>query len=237
MRGSAFAIPPSWQLAEALSRQPRLALVPSRSSAVIIEGELRCFRVGPDDVVIDENYAVRIEVPREFPRELPRVVETQGKVPRSFHRNPDASLCLGSPLAIRLAIADDPSIAAFIDRVVIPYFYSHAYFVRCGQMPFGELAHGAAGLEDDVRRLFRMPNGTDAVEFLRLASLRRRHANKHKCPCGSGKRLGRCHSTVVQQARCVLGRFVCRSEWQLLRDQRQIERDLAITANRHRPPV
>jgi hypothetical protein len=219
MRVSACAIPSSWRLAEALAHQPGLTLVPSVSSDVRIEGELRCHRVGRDDVLIDEYYAVQIEVPRGFPRALPRVFETD-RVPHTFHRNADGSLCLGSPIAQRLAIEEEPTVGGFIDRVIDPYLYSHAYYVRFGRMPFGELAHGAAGLEDDVRRIFRLPSGTNAEEFLRLASLKRRHANKHQCPCPSGIRLGRCHAAAVHEARRRLGRLVCRAESKLLAVQR-----------------
>lgn len=212
MRVSPSAIPPSWQLAEALSRQPGLTLAPSVSSEVLIEGQLRCHRVGPNEVVVDAHYALKIEVPREFPRVLPRVFETQGRVPQTFHHNPDGSLCLGSPIAIRFEIEEEPTVGGFIDRVIVPYLYSHAYYVRFDRMPFGELAHGATGLEDDVRHLFRLPRGTNAEEFLRLASLKRRHANKRRCPCRSGLRLGRCHANAVHQARRRLGRLVCRAE-------------------------
>jgi hypothetical protein len=215
------AVPASWHLAEALYLHPGLSLTPSVSSDVLIEGQLRCHRAGPNDVVIDEHYAVKIEVPRGFPRALPRVFETQGQVPKTFHRNPDGSLCLGSPIAIRLEIEEEPTVGGFIDRVIVPYLYSHAYYVRFGRMPFGELAHGATGLEDDVRRLFRLPGGTDAVEFLRLASLKRRYANKRRCPCRSGLRVGRCHAAAVHNARCRLGRLVCREEWKRIAGQRR----------------
>jgi hypothetical protein len=219
MSVSASAIPPSWRLAEALSRQPGLTLVPSRTSEVLVEGELRCHRVGPDDAEIDEHYSVKIEVPRGFPRQLPRVFETRGRVPATFHTNPDKTLCLGSPIAVRLAIEEEPTIGGFIDRVVVPYLFSHAYYERLGRMPFGELDHGAAGLEDDVCRLFRLPRGASAAEFLRLASLKRRHANKCPCPCGSGTRVARCHGPSVYEARRRLGRLVCREQYLLLTRQ------------------
>lgn len=221
-RTSASPIPSSWQLAEALFHHPGLTLAPSTLSSMlmVMEGELRCHRIGPDDVEIDEQYALKLEVPRGFPRALPRVFETGGKVPMTFHRNPDTSLCLGSPISQRFAIEREPTIGGFIDRVIVPYLYSHAYFVRFGRVPFGELAHGAPGLEDDVRRIFRLPSRTNAGEFLRLASLKRRHANKQPCPCRSGLRLGRCHAAAVHHARYRLGRFVCRAEWELLAGQR-----------------
>jgi hypothetical protein len=95
----------------------------------------------------------------------------------------------------------DPTIGAFVERVVVPYLYGHAYFARHGSMPFGELAHGTPGLESDVRRLFHLPLGPDAGEFLRLASLKRRHTNKRPCPCQSGQRVARCHRAVVHQVR------------------------------------
>jgi hypothetical protein len=73
----------------------------------------------------------------------------------------------------------------------------------------------------DVRRLFHLPQGTDAGEFLRLASLKRRHANKRPCPCRSGRRVGRCHRAVVHEARRRLGRFTCREQYTQLVPQRR----------------
>ncbi|MDB4891848.1 MAG: hypothetical protein JWL61_3703 [Gemmatimonadetes bacterium] len=209
---SASAIPPAWRLAEALSRQPGLTLVPSVSADRVIRGELRCHRAGPDDIVVDREYSVSIELPPGFPKELPRVFETGGRVPRTFHTNPDKTLCLGSPIAQRLAIAEEPTVGGFIDGVIVPFLYAHAFHERYNRMPFGELAHGARGLEADLLRTFRLPRGTCATEFLRLASLTRRHANKRPCPCHSGVRVGRCHGAQVHQARRVLGRGVCAAE-------------------------
>ncbi len=221
------AIPPAWHLSDALHRHPALALLPTESSDVVIAGELRCCRVGPGDVLVDETYAVTIDVPRSFPRALPRVVETEGRVPAEFHVNPDGSLCLGSPIAQRLAIEDAPTVGAFIDRVLIPFLYGHAFYTRFRVMPFGELPHGAPGIEHDVRRLFHLPSGTDAEAFLWLASLKRRHANKKPCPCHSGRRVGRCHGAAVHQARRRLGRFACGEERIRLAGQRRHERPRA----------
>lgn len=208
-------------MAEALARQPGLTVVPSASTkVVVIEGELRCCRVGPTDVLVDETYDVRLEVPSTFPRALPRVNETAGRIPRAFHRNPDNTLCLGSPIAQWLKIRDDPTLDAFLERVVVPYLYGHAFYTQFGSMPFGELAHGAVGLADDVRCLFGMPARTNVAEFLRLASLKRRYANKLICPCGHGRRVGRCHHEAVHDARRRLGRATCRAQRKYLLEQR-----------------
>lgn len=223
-RAHASVIPAAWRLAEALARQPGLTLVPTASQAVRLEGDLRCHAVGPAGVLVDERYRVAIEVPRTFPRDLPRVVESQGRIPRSFHHLADGALCLGSPIAQTLAIAAEPTVGAFIDRVVVPYLYGHAFHARFGRMPYGELAHGAAGLADDVRRQFRLPSRTCAEEFLRLAGLKRRHANKRPCPCRSGRRVGRCHGAAVHVARRRLGRHMCREQRVMLVRHRILER-------------
>lgn len=206
-REARSAIPPAWGLVEALVRHPRLSLVPSRSrDVVIVAGDLRCLASGPGDVVIDETYAVQLRIPRSFPRAVPEAFETGGRIPASFHRHVDGALCLGSPTALRLAVARAPTIEAFLAQVVIPYLYGHAYYARFGTMPYGELAHGAAGLNADFIRLFRMPDRTKVSDLLTLAGLHRRVANKRRCPCGSGVRLGRCHHLRVNALRRRLGR-------------------------------
>lgn len=230
-------IPAAWGLGEALARHPGLALIPSRDpERVLIEGNLRYRLNGPGEVLIDETYAVRIEVPSTFPRALPRVLETGGRVPRTFHRNPDGTLCLGSPLALTLDVAQNPTIGAFVDRAIVPYLYGHAFHERFGRMPFGELAHGAVGLDRELRRIFRLPQHTNAERFLSLAALRRRDANKLPCPCGGTRRLGCCHNDAVNYARRTLGRAGCRRQLTVHVEQRQSERRMRrVDATRSTP--
>lgn len=217
-------VPPEWRLSEALARYPGLALLPRAASshAVTIAGELRVVHREPAEVTIDVSYDLTIVIPLAFPRVLPSVVENEGRIPRRFHRNPDSTLCLGSPLALHLAIEGDPTITTFIERAITPYLYSHAFYMRFGSMPHGELDHGYQGLADDVRRLFRLPPQTSAEEFLRLGGLKRRHANKQPCPCWSGRRVGRCHGAAVREARRRVGRGRCREQYSLLVQQQQI---------------
>jgi hypothetical protein len=68
-------------------------------------------------------------------------------------------------------------------------------------MPFDELAHGVAGLLDDYRRILGFATDAACREALRLLALKRRIANKSPCPCGSGRRLGRCHNRRLNRLR------------------------------------
>jgi len=221
---SGSTIPTSWRIGEALARHPDLSIVPSTGPDLVIEGDIRCFRQSPDGLLVDERYTLRLEIPPSFPRDLPRVVETAGRIPQTFHRNPDTSLCLGSPIRLLLEVADDPSVIGFIERAIIPYLFGHAYRERVGRMPFGELAHGGPGIEDDVRQIFRLPRATCVRTFLFQAAMKRRHANKLACPCASGLRTGRCHNAALHLARRRLGRARCREQFDLLHGQRRSQR-------------
>jgi hypothetical protein len=78
-------------------------------------------------------------------------------------------------------------------------------------------------LENDVRDIFGLPEGLAVGEVLHLAAMRRRHANKRPCPCGSGNRLGRCHHELTNRARAMLGRTGCLAQARHIEQQRALE--------------
>ena len=206
-RPNAHAISEGWGLSAALLAHPGLNLIPDGGDNVVVAGELRFAKKGPDESLIEDAYAIELRIPRIYPmRGLPQVFETANRIPRDFHHLDDGSLCLGAPTRLRLLALRTPDIGHFINEAVIPYLYSRSYFERFGSMPFGELDHGTPGLEQDLVAMLGMPRGTKADCLLRVASMRRRHANKRQCPCGSGRRLGKCHNHAVNAARAQLGR-------------------------------
>ena len=135
-----------------------------------------------------------------------RVRETRGRISRAFHKLDDGSLCLGSPTRLRLILAESPSIIRFVERCVIPYLYGHSHFERHGVLPFGELDHGERGIRQDLAAVFGTDQTGRVGEFVSLAAMRKREANKRSCPCGSGRRVGRCHHRRLNALRDRLGR-------------------------------
>ena len=55
-----------------------------------------------------------------------------------------------------------------------------------------------------------------AIPYCMLAAMKRRLANKRPCPCGSGRRLGRCHNRRVNTLRNQVGRLVLVNEMQII---------------------
>lgn len=205
-----------WQLSEVLMEFPGLTTQPVVNGRVRISGVVSFSAQYQDLEKIDDSYEVAIEVPDQFPHQLPEVRETARRIPKRFHTNPDDTLCLGSPTRLRLALGTKPTLLKFITRCVIPYLYGFSYFQKYGALPFGELVHGLKGIRQDYCNLFEISSENAAKEMVRLASMKKRCANKCPCPCKSGRRVGKCHNRRINQLRRQLGRSWFRVDYQQL---------------------
>lgn len=166
---------------------------------------------------LSDTYQVDIRVPNLFPKKLPKVWEMKQRIPKSFHTNPDGSLCLGSRTRQRLAMGRSSLILSFIEECLIPFLYGYTYYEKYNILPFGELDHGDKGILQDYKELFCVQNEKAAKHMVRLASMKRGEANKQTCPCGSEKRLGKCHNRIVNKLRMQLGRTWFSEEYNLIK--------------------
>lgn len=171
---------------------------------------------------IQDSFDIEISVPEAFPAKLPTVKETGGRVPRTFHTNPDGTLCLGSPTRQRLCLVERPTVLTFVELCVIPYLYNFVHLKHYGILPFGELPHGWKGIFADYAAMFDLSGIPAIVEFVRLASLKKRVANKQACPCGCQQRFGKCRRhRKVNEYRAQLGRRWFREEYRSLDENRR----------------
>ena len=181
-------------LEEFLSRNPKMRLMPMDGDQIVIEGDFDVNAEMEGACRIEETYSLKVVLGKGFPREVPLVFETGGRIPKEpdFHVNPDKSLCLGSYLRIKSLMAESPSLLAFSGRLLIPFLYSVSYKIKFGSFPYGELDHGENGLVDDYKRLFSVNDKKSVLRTLAVLARRKREANKLPCPCGCGLRLGKC---------------------------------------------
>jgi hypothetical protein len=205
-----------WRLGELLVRHPGLRIQPGRGDGLTLSGPIHFRATGPRGHEVEDNYLLELNIPSSFPNKTPLVREMGGRIAPTFHMFEGGNLCLGAPTELRIRLIRSPTLPSFVEQIVVPYLYGHTYFQAHGTMPFDELEHGADGLLDHFASLFASPSQIMAREFVRLASLPRRIANKHVCPCGKGVRLGRCCNRRVIRVRGLLGRAWFRSQVQLL---------------------
>jgi hypothetical protein len=189
-------IPAGWGCTEFLAGYPEMTLEPAGNEGIRLTGSFRfsasCAEAA---TVLEDQFQIAIHVPRFFPREIPVVFETGGRIPRSpeFHVNSDGSLCLGSPVRLLAIVAGSPSILGFVDRTLVPFLFAASKSLTSGRsFPFGELPHGASGALADYQEMFGLATAPQAKKALEALSLKKRLANKRPCPCGCGRRLGKC---------------------------------------------
>lgn len=178
-----------------LDDYPYMSTAPCFEAGVRLRGEFRFRANESGGDVIEDFYMLDIVVPEKYPRALPKVVETGGKIPRDghFHVNPDGSLCLGSPLRLLKIIHKSPSLSGFAVKCLEPYLYAVSYKLRNGGgFLFGELPHGNQGILEDYSCMFGLKEVFQIEKAVQLLCVKKRIANKKLCPCGCGKRLGVC---------------------------------------------
>jgi len=212
-------------------RQPGLRIVPGASD-LVLKGRIGFTAQISGKAQISDCYQIEFRIPETFPRKVPGVFETGGRIPLSYHHLRDGSLCLGSETRLRLMLSEGLSLVGFIDRCLIPYLYRFSYLETRGEPPSEDLEHGVNGIREDLRQLLGAKRESEVLPFIRLLGMRKRHANKERCPCGSGDRVGRCHNRQLNRLRERLGRY-----WFRIVEQQLLNEALAGKSSGVRGPV
>jgi len=106
------------------------------------------FCVADDEERVVHRYHVSMCISENYPRDLPSVIEFDGKVPRNFHTNPTGELCLGVVSDLWLCLDGKLTLSRFVKRCVIPFFISLQQKQQMGTMTQGERSHGDKGIAE-----------------------------------------------------------------------------------------
>ena len=172
------------------------------SDAVLLRGTVS-FDMGSGSKRIKDAYQLVMRFPEDYPASPPVPYETGGAIPRTFeHVSVDGSCCLGAPADVRRRFREHKSLLRFINEQVIPFFYSCSYWKEYGEMPFGELRHGYAGVFQYYLEFFT----ADVPVAMSLLKLLADNINAPlmQCPCRSGATLRDCHGPRVDRLRVAL---------------------------------
>jgi len=187
------------QVTEAQTEQPDLELVLDSSGRMIVQGTLR-FCIEHDGRTFKDAYQVELTIPSDYPDSPPTIRETGSAIPDDFHKFPKTgNLCLGAPVEVRRVFAQGRTLLSFINRLVVPYLFSHSYFRDHGELPHGDLSHGMLGLLEYYKEFF----SASALTVMKLLKLLADDLAPPlmRCPCGSGKTLQDCHGPKLDELR------------------------------------
>lgn len=180
-------------------KYPDLELLCGEGGAWKVFGSLH-FRGSFMGEVIEDVYSVLISISKNYPKVLPTVRELDGRIPKEFHTSYDDSLCLGTPLLVKMRFYERPNLLGFIEACLVEYFYGYNYFQKHGILPVGEFDHNINGILEHYQELF----GTekyDIVIGLLIILANDSYRGHIKCVCGSGKRLRNCHGKILLELR------------------------------------
>lgn len=187
------------QMTDVQAQHPGLELSLSPSDEFVVSGPVG-FCVTHDGSTIEDRYDIEIRVHDEYPSWPPSVWEIGGKISDDYgHFMEAGNLCLGAPVEVRRRFAHNPTLFAFINDLVIPYLFTHAYSVEHGEPPYGELNHGTLGLLEYYMDHF----GTRIIPTLKLLKCLADNFAPPlaSCPCGSGRKLQDCHEPKLDELR------------------------------------
>ncbi len=145
-----------------------------------------------DSLRIEDYYNLEFKIPNDYPASPPFVYETESKIPKDFgHFMADGNFCLGAPVEVRRQFAEHKNLLRFINDQVIPYLFAYSYKRNYGKLPFGELLHGEAGLQQYYVEFFKVP----LIEAMKLLKCLADNFSPPlmACPCGGGRKLRDCH--------------------------------------------
>ncbi len=148
----------------------------------------------------DDRFKIRIIVDEKFPKKIPEVHETGGRIPSTLDRHymsDGSGCCLVIPHKYSQVFPPLMPFEYFIDTLVVPFFKNQIYYEINGRFAIG-YRHGEVGLDDyyieifgdaTIRTLHKLLH---AVLSDKLYSLNKIKGHK-LCPCDSGKIQRQCH--------------------------------------------
>ncbi|MFC3801539.1 hypothetical protein [Cohnella sp. GCM10012308] len=173
---------------------PDLVLIP-HDHRYFIRGTLE-FRAEFMGLEVKESFLIEIEVLTTYPHSLPNVRELGGRISKEFHKFVNDTLCLGTPLAMKITFSKNPTLLGFIKELIVPYLYSYVNYERNGELPYGELSHNGKGLLEYYMDLFQVSSVDKTMQMLYALSFDKIRGHL-PCPCGSNLKIRNCHGPML----------------------------------------
>ena len=187
------------EVAELRQEHQGLTRLRETKAACVLSGPLPFEASVDGHETIADIFEIDLIVPRSYPRALPWVLETGGRIRNDYeHVYEGGKLCLAVPIEERLTFERLPSLLGFVNNLLIPYCYGYCYWERHGVHPFGEREHGGAGIARFYIDWLGLPGEVQTLEVA-LHLVQHGYRGHHDCPCGSGTKLRNCHGPALMQ--------------------------------------
>ena len=139
------------------------------ASSVIFEGRF-ILRGRYKDFIMEAAPRLKLVMDNNYPHILPKVFDTDDIIVYD-HKFQDKSLCLATPIDIKLRLLSSKNISDYIEGFLIPYFISYKYWEQSGQKIdiYGDRSHGEKGIIESLADFFNI-EGNDEIRIRLLFS-------------------------------------------------------------------
>jgi hypothetical protein len=177
-------------LNEVLEMFPKLKLL-EKDKKKSVCGEIAIFDAAGNYV---NSFDIKVAVPRNYPHGFPLLFETGNKFEHipDRHISEDGSCCVCSLQESDLVSQKGITIKDFFLRYVIPYLANQLYFDSEEEWANGDYEHGADGILQFYRELFKMDDIEQVISLLSFFNTKKMNRNDD-CFCGQKVKLKRCH--------------------------------------------
>lgn len=146
-----------------------------------------------------EDYELEISFPPKYPYDLPTVIETNEKIPRTVVRHVFSdtnSLCFGNPQDVFRVCKNGITFTFFLEKILNPHLCREYVREIQKSYPTGERSHANKGNEGIWEGYYEIFNTYDKSWILNELYQMLSHtlyAKNQQCYCNSGKKYKRCH--------------------------------------------
>jgi len=181
-------------------RFPNLNFYTRGKDILVLKGNIEI----KDGASVLDTYHIEILFPKTYPRDIPFLIETAGRIPRKAdrHANGKAGICcIGPRLEQRQRWMKEATICTYIERFAIPFLANQSYYERVGEWKNGQYDHGAKGVLSYYAENFGLTNKRLLESILDCLAKNQKLGRNDACLCGSGKKAKKCHLEVFDKLR------------------------------------
>lgn len=185
---------------EVQEHYPDLSFYTRGKDILVLKGNLEI----KDDKSVLDTYQIEILFPKTYPRDIPLLMETAGRIPRKADRHVNGKTgicCIGPRLEQRQRWMKDQKISTYIEHFVIPFLSNQSYYERIGEWKNGQYDHGANGVLSYYAETYGLTDRKLLELFLDCLAKNQKLGRNDTCLCGSGKKAKKCHLGVFDKLR------------------------------------
>ena len=180
------------------------------------------FPVIAESKIID-NFTLDIELPLDYPKSVPKIWETGGRIPRIGDRHVntlDYTLCLFLADERWKYYPEGSTIIDFLKGPVTYFLWNQINFEATGKWINGERGHNVLGVAEYYTEELQTRDPRKVLNFLRY--LGKKTIKGHwECWCGSTKKLRNCHIKKLLDLRSKISPEVAENSFKKLQEMQR----------------